>query len=262
MNKRTSLIKYIVFLSLLMLYIGFSLVLTEQKAALVRCQDIHLITKGNQDNQFVNQQDITNLINRHKLNIIGYPIEQVNDLELENLLKQQQNIKNAEVYKDLKGNLFCKIEQREPIIRIIQKDNFSYYIDQDGLLMPWSKAYTPHIPVVTGITSIKRIKQKVKTKQSVQKDTTLNRLFLLAKSLYKRPFWYSACNQISINHHNDISLWTKLGVKEIVLGTDNDFNDDFKTLDVFYKDVLPQKGWNRFRKINLKYKGQIVCSEN
>jgi len=35
--------------------------------------------------------------------------------------------------------------------------------------------------------------------------------------------------------------------------------EKFRKLMVFYKEILPQKGWTRYERVNLKYEGQVVA---
>ena len=36
----------------------------------------------------------------------------------------------------------------------------------------------------------------------------------------------------------------------------------FKKLELFYKNILPTKGWNYYESVNLKFKNQIVCTKS
>jgi len=45
----------------------------------------------------------------------------------------------------------------------------------------------------------------------------------------------------------------------ILFGPMDEIEEKFKKLKLFYKEVLPKKGWNTYSSINLKYKNQIVC---
>ena len=38
-----------------------------------------------------------------------------------------------------------------------------------------------------------------------------------------------------------------------------DYVDKLKRLKIFYKQILPSKGWNSYEKVSVKYKNQIVC---
>ena len=67
--------------------------------------------------------------------------------------------------------------------------------------------------------------------------------------------------QIYVNENTDIELVPKTGEHEIVLGDVNDLKDKFNKLMIFYLKGLNNLGWDVYKKINLKYKNQVVCSK-
>jgi cell division protein FtsQ len=38
-----------------------------------------------------------------------------------------------------------------------------------------------------------------------------------------------------------------------------DLEAKFKKIKILYKEILPVKGWDFYKKISVKYKNQIVC---
>ncbi len=47
--------------------------------------------------------------------------------------------------------------------------------------------------------------------------------------------------------------------KWIHMGTMENFRGKLRNLEVFYKEVLPVAGWNRYSMIDLEFRDQIVC---
>lgn len=45
----------------------------------------------------------------------------------------------------------------------------------------------------------------------------------------------------------------------VEFGTPVNYEDKLHKLMVFYKDILPQKGWTKYEKVNLNYEGQIIA---
>ena len=50
--------------------------------------------------------------------------------------------------------------------------------------------------------------------------------------------------------------------QKIYFGNTNDMEIKFKKLELFYKNILPTKGWNYYESVNLKFKNQIVCNKS
>ncbi|MDR1436585.1 MAG: cell division protein FtsQ, partial [Candidatus Symbiothrix sp.] len=68
--------------------------------------------------------------------------------------------------------------------------------------------------------------------------------------------------QIYVAPNKDIELTPRVGNHQIILGKLEDCEEHLEKLKVFYEKILNKVGWNKYSKINLKYKNQIVCTRN
>ena len=63
-----------------------------------------------------------------------------------------------------------------------------------------------------------------------------------------------------------IKAFPKLGLiktkQKIYFGNTDNMDNKFKKLELFYKNILPTKGWNYYESVNLKFKNQIVCNKS
>jgi cell division protein FtsQ len=65
--------------------------------------------------------------------------------------------------------------------------------------------------------------------------------------------------QLDINSQGDIILYPQVTGQLVEFGTSENFEEKFRKLMVFYKEILPQKGWTRYERVNLKYEGQVIA---
>ncbi len=75
----------------------------------------------------------------------------------------------------------------------------------------------------------------------------------------KSPFWKAQIAQAEIAKDGDITLYPQIGRQTIDFGQPENIEDKFKRLDIFFKKILPVKGWNYYQKVSIKYNNQIVC---
>ena len=66
---------------------------------------------------------------------------------LESLVNSNGFIKNSEAYVSIEGDLIIKVQQRNPIGRIIS-DDVTFYIDDESKIMTTSKIYSSNVPVI------------------------------------------------------------------------------------------------------------------
>ena len=71
--------------------------------------------------------------------------------------------------------------------------------------------------------------------------------------------WKAQIAQLAVNEDNELTLWPQMTKQLILFGPADEIEEKFKKLKLFYKEVLPKKGWNTYSSVNLKYKNQIVC---
>jgi len=164
--------------------------------------------------------------------------------DLENSLQANALVENAEVYRSITGGLGVIIKQKTPIARLI--DNATvYYIDSKGGKMPLSKNYSASVPLIMGISN--------------QKD--LNTVYKLALYIYNDTFYKKQIIGITKNKYNEFELQTRLGKARVLFGNLDNMNLKFNNLKAYYLDAIQNKSVNKYKKINLKYSNQVVCTK-
>ena len=72
-------------------------------------------------------------------------------------------------------------------------------------------------------------------------------------------FWMAQIDQVNILKDKTFEMIPKVGNQVIEFGNADHYQDKFKNLMVFYKNVLPKAGWNKYSLINAKFQGQIIA---
>lgn len=233
------------------------------KKSMVICEKIKIEIKDTTNNYFVEKRHILSLIEQQEKGVRGYPIDKINLADLEELITNEPSVKHAEVYKTIDGTLNVEIEQRTPIVRIIDYNGTSYYIDIEGVVMPLSNKYTSRVLIANGnIKDYFELKSNIKlnTKKDKRKYRQLFDLYTLSKYIYLNSFWSAQIEQIYVNENNELELVPKVGPHIIVLGQIDKYQDKFRRLKILYEEGLKNEGWNQYKYINLKYENQIVCT--
>ncbi len=172
---------------------------------------------------------------------------------MERVLEADPFVKNADVYIDQNNQLHINIEQREPLVRVLDNNGNNYYLDAAGKKMPPSKNFAAHVIVATGNLSPYTPEFREKRKSSL-KD-----LFHITQTLLADEFLKSFIQQIHVNNAGDFILVPLIGDQKIVLGSARKLEDKLNRLKIFYQQGMPYEGWRKYETINLKYSGQVVC---
>ena len=67
--------------------------------------------------------------------------------------------------------------------------------------------------------------------------------------------------QVYVTTTGKIQLVTKAGSHIVYLGDTSFAAEKLENLKYFYKYGLVKTGWNKYRRLNLEYKNQIVCTK-
>lgn len=190
------------------------------------------------ENSFVTNDLVVSYLRENMLHPDSIKLNEFSFTEIENLLINHPSIKKATVYSTWHGKVSIYIDQRQPIVRI-QTDEGGYYLDEDGLKMPLSSHYTARKILLTGDIN------------SLNKDE----IFLISKRIYNDKFLNKQIVQIDVKE-SELSLIPRVG-EQIEFGKIKNINEKFMKLMMYYKHGNIKNV--EYKKINIKYKNQIVC---
>lgn len=203
----------------------------------------------------IKKEDVLTTIDRS----FGYPlnsmqIREVNMERLERVLEEDPFVLDAETFIDAKNELTILIDQREPVVRVIDNNGLNYYMDKEGMKMNTSEHASPHILVLTG-----NIPPHSTDFLEPDKEHLLKDLFYLAAMIREDGFLEPMIEQIHVSNRNEVTLVPKIGRQKIFFGRLRDAADKLKRLKIFYREAAPHEGWRKYRSIDLRYDGQIVA---
>lgn len=227
---------------------------TERKQSRASIKDITIKMVNINENHFLDESDILDFMQLDKENLKGASLDRVNLKEVEQKIKREPFIKDAQLYSDLKGNLVVRTELRRPIARIVRNDGPDGYIAEDGTVMPVSDRFTARVILVSGPYVRSLLKQKNLNDFEEGKN-----LLNLIESIRDDEFWSAQIAQLEIDSKMRITIFPQVGDERIEFGKPENAEIKFKKLMIFYKEILPRMGWNKYNRVNLEYEGQIVA---
>jgi len=207
-------------------------------------------------NDLLTKGDVFEILDRSfGYSMEGIPQNTVNVERIEKVLKENPFVLDAEAFMGANNTVQIDIQQRIPIIRIIDKLELSYYFDKDGNKMPTSKHFTARVLTATGNIP-------PHTPEFMERaNHPLNQLFDLGKKLLADDLYHPMMEQIYVNAKREYTLIPKLGNQKILLGKYERINTKLEDLKVFYNKAIANMGWRRYKTIDLRYKGQVVAEK-
>ena len=238
---------YIIFAILLVAYIAVSFYFfsgTDQNN--LSCEEVEIVITDSIEKYFLKEKDIVAYLNKANLYPLNKKGNEINTQNIENALLKNDIIETAEVIQTISGKIKIVISQKMPILRVFSAGG-SYYVDKSGNVMPSALGQAIYVPVASG---------------NIEKSFAVSELYKFALFLQKEDFWNDQIEQIYVKSVNDIEIIPRVGDHKIILGSLDNYENKLKHLRLFYEQVIPKTGWEKYSVINLKYKNQIVCTKS
>lgn len=192
---------------------------------------------------FITRTMVNKLLIQNNDSVTNIRKDQLDLDVLEERLRANEMIQDAEVYLTVSGTLGAKIKQRTPIARIANKDSF--YIDSDGKAMPLSKVSAARVPFVEGKVDKKALKN----------------VYVLAKYIAEDDFLKKNVITIVQNEHNTFDLKLRTNDFIVQFGNIENIEKKVNNLKAFYKKAVKDKTLNDYAKVDLKFTNQVVCTK-
>jgi len=226
------------------------------------CGGIIIDIKDSSEYHFVTRKQLLNLAYGNSSKILGQPIKSIKLNEIENRVSVLRELKFAEVYRTIDGNIHIYADQRAPVMRLMPDSGGDYFLDEDGVVVRRRNLYTPRLHIVGGNINISSaMLDGVSVLDTSIKNTILRDVYELVNYINDDDFWSAQIDQIYVDDNNDIDLIPRVGNQTVHLGTIENFKGKLRNLEAFYDKVLPEVGWNKYSVINLEFKDQIVCKK-
>ena len=237
MVKYINNIKVIIVLAVVSIFFAFSS--SQNNAKPISEVEVSFI---GENNLFISKTKVDKLLIQNN-DYIKCVSKDILDLKaLENKLSSHDMIENSELYISINGILKIDIKQRNPYARVISDPSF--YIDNNGTKMPLSDNYSARVLLVHGLND----------------ESKIDYVFKLIKTIRDDEFLNSNVTDILINK-SDISLRVRNCDFEVLVGDLNNLETKIKNFKAFYQKAYRDKILNNYKKVNLQFNKQIVCTK-
>ncbi|MDR2680269.1 MAG: cell division protein FtsQ [Tannerella sp.] len=209
------------------------------------CTEVEVVIADSLEKHFLKERDIVAYLKKARLYPLNMAGDKINTHSIKNQLLKNEIIEQAEVIRTVSGKIKIVVSQKMPILRVFTPGG-SYYVDKSGKVMPSSLGQAIYVPVASG---------------NIEKTFATTDLYKFALFLQEDEFWNDQIEQIYVRSVDDVEIIPRVGSHCIILGNLENYEDKLERLRLFYEQVIPKMGWEKYSVINLKYRNQIVCTK-
>lgn len=214
------------------------------KAADELCRRVEVTIDNADSTRFVTPEGVIAELARLGFKVVGKPMWQIDATRIEQALMRSEYLEKAECVKAHQGVLIIRASQLVPVLRVFDGDN-SYYVNRYGKHMSATASYHADVPVVQGhFTDSYPATRLLPIVQYVESDSLLRSLVTM----------------YTMRDSDNIYIVPAIYGHVVNMGSATDFEAKFRKLKLFYRKVLPAKGWENYDTISVKWDHQVVAT--
>ncbi|MGN0237522.1 MAG: cell division protein FtsQ/DivIB [Lepagella sp.] len=231
-------------LAILLTYVAVMGVWANQRASLHLCTGIVVDVETTPVVDSIVRHGVNERLRAYPHKIVGMPQHQIDIADIERYLSRDNIFESVNCMMSARGELIIEIVPMIPVMRLFF-GNDSYYINKDGKYVASSAQFMTDVPVVTGNFN-KHFSPKV--------------VIPIVSYINKNPMLHDLVSMIHAENAHNIILIPKIRGHVINFGDTTRLDEKSRALTLFYRDVIPYKGWEEYDTISVKYRGQIVAT--
>lgn len=214
------------------------------QASNAKCTKLEVNIINSDSSVFVTRENIMQELIKLHIDPVGERMSRINTKQIEQRLSQSEYLENVECVIVNNHTLLIQATQLVPVMRIFD-GNRSYYVNSRGKRMSTTARYHVDVPVVKGhFTNEFPPSRLLPLINYVENDETLNSLVTM----------------YSVRDSNNIFIVPCITGHVVNIGAPNNLDNKFAKLREFYAKVMPQKGWNYYDTISVKFSHQVVAT--
>jgi cell division protein FtsQ len=201
---------------------------------------------------YLDQKTIIGIVtNNGSEKLTGKTIATFDLRKMEDLIKKNAWVKDAQLFFDNTETLRIKVTERMPVARIITVSGNSFYMDSSCVQLPLSDRTAGRLPVFTGFPFDK-------LKVHGADSALVHDMCKLSLFILNNPFWLADIEQISITANKSFDIVPALGNHLIIFGNADDCKEKFHRLLIFYKEAAAKTSFDRYSKVDVRFAGQVI----
>jgi cell division protein FtsQ len=242
-DKGRKILKWSILMGLLCYAAGMT-VWAHQEANKHVCTGIEIHVEGSAAMDSVIRHGVTEELRDYPVRITGTPLHQLNTVDVERYLARYSNFESVNCMISSHGKLIVKIVPLVPVMRVFFAD-YSYYINKEGKHIESNAEFFSDVPVVSG---------------SFNRRFQPKSVLPLVNYIRKDPMLSELVSMVVAENENNLILVPRIRGHVINFGDTTRLDEKKRALTLFYRQVMPYKGWQEYDTISVKFRDQVVAT--
>lgn len=245
MSKRRTVINAIL-ACLVVIYIIIVVPITNSAERNDTFKDLRITVNDDRHTQFLKEADVLEMIGDVTVGFDTLKRKHLNTLKIEEMLNANSRVENSicRILND--GTLSIVIDPIDPVARVFDSKG-SVYVNAVGKRVPAHHRYHIDVPVVTtdGVADSAMVSKLLPILRAIKTDSRANALV----------------SSLRVDRRGDVIIIPNVVGHVINFGDTTLIDNKLARLHVFYREVMPHRGWDAFDTISVKWAGRVVATK-
>lgn len=242
-TRRRKIVKWCI-LGILLLYATGICVWANNQAQQHVCTGIEIVIDGANRNDTAVLRGVNEELHKYPRRIVGTPLHELNVADVERYLTRYNNFESVNCMITSRGQLVVRIVPLIPVMRVFYGDK-SYYINKEGKHIVSNAEYFSDVPIVSG---------------RFNRNFTPRDVLPLVNYIAGNPTLNDLVSMVEAPDADNLILIPRIRGHVINFGDTTRLDEKRRALELFYRQVMPYKGWQEYDTISVKYRGQVVAT--
>ena len=208
------------------------------------CEGIDIEVRGQRKMDSVVVRGVARELARYPHRIRGEQLSRINTAAIDKYLTGLNTFESVNCMITSGSRLKIEIVPLVPVMRLFTGDK-SYYINKEGKQIESKAEFYTEAPVVTG-----RFNSGFQPKD----------ILPLVKYIEKDPMLRELVGMVEAPDANNLLLVPRMLGHVVNFGDTTRLEEKKEALRLFYRKVMPYKGWEEYDTVSVKFRGQVVAT--
>lgn len=258
MNKA---VKYILYTILAFVILGCMVaayIAGQQSRGPIICKGIRIEVLDSTINSFVTVSDVRIYLDKSCGKLIGQPIDSIDLVKVEKVVDSRSAVLKSEAFVTRDSMLNITVTQRKPVVRFQKKDG-GFYADAEGYIFPLQSSYASHVQIIDGAIPLAANSGYKGDIENPDEKAWFKRIMSVVNYMEGSKVWKGKIVQIHVQENGELILIPREGNEKFLFGQPGSIEEKFSKMERYYTTIIPEKGSNRYKSVDVRFADQIVC---
>ena len=223
-----------------------------------KCTRLEVNILDSLENSFVSKADVKKFLDKEYGTYLGLHLDSLDLVKVEKIVDSRSAVLKSQAYVTKDGALHVDVTQRSPVVRFQKKDG-GFYADAEGYIFPLQSSYASHVQIIDGNIPLAANSGYKGSISNPKEMEWFRQMMGLVNFIQGSKTWKGKIVQIHVADNGDIALVPRKGREMFIIGQPTSLEEKFEKMGKYYKVIIPEKGSEAYRTVDLRFRGQIVC---